>query len=188
MYSIVLLAALGTADGVPAGHGCVGGNACCGGGYSCCGGGYACCGGGYSCHGCSGGLFSGLFGRRFGCHGGCNGCWSSCYGCTGCTGGAVVPATPPEKLKAPGEAAALLDVTLPADARLVINDYVTTATSSQRRFFSPPLQPGRDYYYDLRAEVERDGQVLSTTQRVTIRAGERQSVVLEIPGVNLARR
>jgi uncharacterized protein (TIGR03000 family) len=194
MYSLVLMTLLSSADAAPAGHGCWGGNGC-NGGYSCNG----CRGGGHGCRG--GGLFSRRRNGCHGCNGGCNG-----YGCNGgrvyhgcngghsCNGGQhqmVEP--PPDELKQKGDAppdtaAAILDVTLPEDAALFINDQPTTSTSAQRRFISPPLPTGRNYQYTLRAEVVRDGQTRSTTQQVTVRAGQRHNVRLEIPQADLARR
>jgi uncharacterized protein (TIGR03000 family) len=45
-------------------------------------------------------------------------------------------------------------------------------TSERRTFISPVLQPGETYYYDLKAEVVRDGEKKTETRRVTIRAGQ----------------
>jgi uncharacterized protein (TIGR03000 family) len=43
--------------------------------------------------------------------------------------------------------------------------------AEQRVFQTPLLEPGQLYYYDLRAEVERDGKTITRTQRVIVRAG-----------------
>jgi uncharacterized protein (TIGR03000 family) len=40
------------------------------------------------------------------------------------------------------------------------------------------LNAGQSYFYTLTAEVVRDGQKLSTTEQVTVRAGETTNVSL----------
>jgi uncharacterized protein (TIGR03000 family) len=75
-------------------------------------------------------------------------------------------------------AAATLLVRLPADARLLIDGDATVSTGAARRFASPPLTMGRTYYYRLTAEVLRDGQRLTATQRVAVRAGQENVVEL----------
>jgi uncharacterized protein (TIGR03000 family) len=75
------------------------------------------------------------------------------------------------------EAPATILVTLPAEAKLTVDGAPTTSTSSERRLVSPTLQPGREYYYTLTAEISRDGQApIRQTQRITVRAGEETRV------------
>jgi uncharacterized protein (TIGR03000 family) len=81
-------------------------------------------------------------------------------------GGERVPA--PKKMKA----GAYLNVTLPADAILTIDGHKTKSTSEFRTFVTPPLEPGWNYQYQLRAEIDRDGQHRVLTQKVTVRPGE----------------
>ena len=69
-------------------------------------------------------------------------------------------------------APAIILVSLPAEAKLMVDDHTTTSTSAQRRFASPPLQPGKDFHYTLKAEMVRDGQTVVATKEVTVRAGE----------------
>jgi uncharacterized protein (TIGR03000 family) len=181
MYSVVLVMALaGSAEapdchrncgccGVVAYHGCQG---CYGG---CMGG---CYGGG--CYGGRTGCYGGCYG---GCQGGCyGGCMGGCYG--GAYGGVVVspaPATgmpPAEKVPSPKKEQVFVPtpgtivVTLPADAKLSIDGYVSTQTSAQRRLVTPALQPGQDFTYTLVAETSQNGQPVSQSQSVTVRAGQ----------------
>jgi uncharacterized protein (TIGR03000 family) len=107
--------------------------------------------------------------------------------------GAVVPgalpaypatdggAAPGEKLSPPKEdkkpmtsapSRAKLVVELPADAKLYVDDRPMRTTSEVRSFNTPVLEPGQTYYYELRAEVIRDGQPVTATKRVLLRAGE----------------
>ena len=69
------------------------------------------------------------------------------------------------------EQQAMLIVNLPAQARLLVDDHLTSSTSAQRVLQTPPLTQGSTYAYVLRAEIERDGKTLTETQRVTVRAG-----------------
>ncbi len=180
------------------GHGGHGG--CHGGGYGCAGG---CYGGGYGGgFGCAGGCYGGGYGCAGGCAGGCYGgslygCYGGgmpAYGCHGCYGtfgtchGMVPPPPPPDKKmkgkeekkdgvpSGQSEAPAVILVNLPADATLTIDGNATRSVSSERRFVSPDLPVGRDYQYTLVAEVNRNGQMIRQSQRITVRAGEQTPV------------
>jgi uncharacterized protein (TIGR03000 family) len=83
--------------------------------------------------------------------------------------------------RSPGEAAATIAVSLPADARLTIGGEKTQSTSGDRTFVSPPLQPGKTYYYSLNAEMDRDGKTVTASQNVEVRAGETSRVTLQFP-------
>jgi uncharacterized protein (TIGR03000 family) len=63
-------------------------------------------------------------------------------------------------------------IDLPAEAKLYIDGRLMKTASAHRVFSTPTLQPGQLYYYDLRAEVARDGQVLSQEQRIIVSAGQ----------------
>ncbi|MCA1702126.1 MAG: TIGR03000 domain-containing protein [Actinobacteria bacterium] len=125
-----------------------------------------------------------------------------CHGCYGCYGGhscygmpigspAIVTAppssngpttekkkngkieeTPPPKKLPEEQARANVTIELPADAKLYIDGNLMQTGSSRRTFRTPALVAGHTYYYDLRAEVIRDGRVVSETQRVLLRSGE----------------
>jgi uncharacterized protein (TIGR03000 family) len=193
MYSVVLMAALTAGSTTPSwGSGCHGGGGGCHGGWfagwrSCHGG--AGCYGGWAnrscyggCNGCSGSAYAG-------CH--ASACWGGCHTSAGCNGchGAHAPAhmappgapggAAPEPVPAPKKEEksasinqARLIVELPADAKLYVDDLLMKTTSERRVFNSPRLELGQTYYYMLRAEVVRDGQTVSDTKRVLLRAGE----------------
>jgi uncharacterized protein (TIGR03000 family) len=80
------------------------------------------------------------------------------------------------------EAPATIVVSLPAEARLMIEGEETRSTSGDRTFVSPPLQPGKTYYYSLKAEVERNGKKETASQNVEVRAGQESRVTLQFPG------
>jgi len=83
---------------------------------------------------------------------------------------------------------ATIVVSLPADAKLLVDDYATTSTSDTRVFVSPNLNPGTEYHYQLTAEVLRDGQKVTTSKQVTVRAGEETRVRVEFPVASVASR
>jgi uncharacterized protein (TIGR03000 family) len=109
-----------------------------------------------------------------------------------------MPAKPPEKVPPPKEtsketeaslpAPATIIVSLPAEAKLLIDDAATTSTSELRVFSSPSLEPGKDFYYTLKGDVERVGRTLTTTQYVKVRAGQETRVQLEFPVTSVALR
>src|SRR5262245_39154683 len=156
----LLAVADATAGGRRGGGGCSGGS--CGGGGcygGSCGGGYA--GGGY--YGGHGGGYA-MGGAAMGCPGG---------GCGLTTGGPTATAT--AALNQPAQ----MLVTLPADANLTIDGYVTKSTSSQRLFTTPALEVGKSFTYTLKATVERDGKPETLTRTVKVRGGEQTRVELD---------
>jgi uncharacterized protein (TIGR03000 family) len=195
MYSIVLMAALTGGSAAPdwhhrscGCHGCYGYSGChgchgCWGGYGFhgCWGCYGCYGG-YGCYGCYG-CWGG-----YGCYGGmaCYGaCFGGCYGAYGGYGVQVAPpgapmqkpaeeAPAPKKEKDKGETSvrARLIINVPAEAKLFIDDLPMKSDSARRSFVTPTLRPGQTYFYDVRAEIVRDGQTVSETQRVILRPGD----------------
>ena len=83
----------------------------------------------------------------------------------------------PQKTEAP----AVIQVSLPADARLIVDGHVTTSTSSQRTFTTPALPMGQAFSYTIRAEVIREGRTVVETQQVTVRGGEETNVPFNFP-------
>ena len=79
-------------------------------------------------------------------------------------------------------------VTLPADAKLIVNGQPTELTSETRLFTTPELKPGKDYYYVLRAEVVRDGEVKSLTKQLAVSAGGQSMVDFNLPTLTTARK
>jgi uncharacterized protein (TIGR03000 family) len=72
---------------------------------------------------------------------------------------------------------ALLTVLVPEEASVFVNGRLTTSRGPVRKFESAGLQPGMQYAYEVRAEVERNGQRVSDVQNVNLRAGEAQDLV-----------
>ena len=65
-----------------------------------------------------------------------------------------------------------ITVTLPASARLWIENVECPLTSSVRTFDTPPLSGNQQYFYNVRAEIVRDGRTISETQRIVITPGQ----------------
>jgi len=156
--------------------------------WGCCGGyaheSYSCCGGGW-------------FGHHHRSHEYC--CEPVYYGCTGsgCYGTPVAPAVIPvapeekkmeKKTEATFEAPATLVVSVPADAKLLIDDAVTASTSTRRVFISPALPVGREFTYTLKATYTKDGKPVVVSKDVTVRAGAEIAVTMEAGLVGVASR
>lgn len=78
-------------------------------------------------------------------------------------------------------ATATLVVRLPADARLTVDGAPTRSTKATRWLVTPPLAPGKDFRYTLRAEFVRGDSTVTVTRVVAVRAGRRTEVSLEPP-------
>jgi uncharacterized protein (TIGR03000 family) len=78
---------------------------------------------------------------------------------------------------APGEAARV-NVLVPSEATLTIQGQRMTQTGSYREFVSPPLVPGQDYTYTVRATWNDNGREASAEKSVHVAAGSRVEVDL----------
>jgi uncharacterized protein (TIGR03000 family) len=65
----------------------------------------------------------------------------------------------------------VLRLRLPAGASFVANDKEITLPSPNAAFVTPPLEPGKDYFYDCKVTVTREGKPVTRVKRVTVRAG-----------------
>ncbi len=88
------------------------------------------------------------------------------------------------KLSAP----ATIVVSLPAAATLTIDDAATRSTSATRVFATPTLEAGKAFSYTLKAEIVRDGQKVTTTKVVEVRAGQETRVAIDFPVASVASR
>jgi len=169
---------------------CYGCSGCYGACYGCSGC-YGACRGCYgaSCYGCSGCYGYATYSSCYGCYG-CCGCYGGAWGAA-YTYSATVPfgpptyipskvpenTPPPKKLdgkdgKAPDGAARLI-IEVPQNAKLYIDNQPMKSTSTERFFYTPALQPGQKYYYDVRVEVvKEDGQKVSDKKQIIVQAGD----------------
>ena len=68
---------------------------------------------------------------------------------------------------------ATITVKLPPGATLYVDDRKSPSQELVRSFSTPPLPAGREFAYLIKAELVRNGQPESFTQKVPFRAGER---------------
>jgi len=145
--------------------------------------------GGYS-YGSSGGSSGGY---SYGSSGGSSGGWGSSGGSAGSY---IIPSTPaapmvpgapaaqPPMLPmgtmlAPPQDSVTMNVRVPGEAKVYVNGMATTSTGNQRRYVSNGLEPGFNYTYELRAEIERDGKLVTTTKTVKVKAGDVTDVSID---------
>ena len=67
-------------------------------------------------------------------------------------------------------------VKVPAEAEILFDGTKTTPTGPVRLFNTPPLQPGLQYVYGIRARWREDGREVSQTTDVAVSAGETVNV------------
>ncbi len=71
-----------------------------------------------------------------------------------------------------GPTHATLVVEVPANATLFIDNMPVKVTAGVQTFHTPDLKPGQQYFYLVRIESRRDGQPVSETRRIIVRAGQ----------------
>ncbi len=67
-------------------------------------------------------------------------------------------------------------VQAPANAEIWIEGQKTSQTGDVRQFQSPPLSPGMDYQYQIRARWTDGGTVVDQTRTMRVRAGDQFTV------------
>jgi uncharacterized protein (TIGR03000 family) len=65
-----------------------------------------------------------------------------------------------------------INMSVPANAQITFNGAKTRQTGAMRAFVSPPLAPGRDYYYDVTAKWEQGGREVTRTRHIAVQAGD----------------
>jgi uncharacterized protein (TIGR03000 family) len=76
---------------------------------------------------------------------------------------------------------AMFVVTVPEDARLLADGTVIPGSGRARVFLTPPLDPAREYFYEMVIEVDRGGKVLRDQQTVKFQAGKTVNVTFTEP-------
>jgi uncharacterized protein (TIGR03000 family) len=67
---------------------------------------------------------------------------------------------------------ATVRIEIPSAASFVVNDREVPVPPADPVFVTPILEPGRDYFYDCKVTVKRDGKDVTKVKRVRVRAGE----------------
>ena len=75
---------------------------------------------------------------------------------------------------------AYLEVYVPANARLTIDNVKTRQTGPVRRFESPPLVPGQGYTYHLKAVWTERGKEIASEKDVRVVAGRETKVEFQL--------
>ena len=89
----------------------------------------------------------------------------------------TAPPPPPQPAAADEtDTRARVEVLVPADAQVWFNGNPTAQRGEQRDFASPPLTPGRDYTYEIRARWNDNGRVVDQTRSIIVRANARIGV------------
>jgi uncharacterized protein (TIGR03000 family) len=65
-----------------------------------------------------------------------------------------------------------INVSVPADAQITFDGAKTMQNGAFRAFVSPPVAPGRDYYYNVTAKWQQGGREVTRTQRIAVHAGD----------------
>ncbi len=73
-----------------------------------------------------------------------------------------------------------MNVSVPAEAKVFVNGLATTSTGAQRRYVSNGLDQGFSYTYELRVELERNGQLVTETKTVKVKAGDVTEVKFDL--------
>jgi uncharacterized protein (TIGR03000 family) len=69
------------------------------------------------------------------------------------------------------KARATVIIKVPADARLYADAKPLNLVGTERKFVSPELPGGQEFTYRFRVEYDRNGETLSVTRKVPVRAG-----------------
>ena len=75
-----------------------------------------------------------------------------------------------------------LVVEVPADAKIYVNDRLTSTPGEVREYVSKNLTRGFNYSYVVRAELVRNGKTVTETKKVDIRAGENTKLAFNLTG------
>jgi uncharacterized protein (TIGR03000 family) len=154
----------------------------------------------FSGHGSNGG---GSHGSLFKGHGSSGGSHGSLFGGHGSSGGGYAGAMPgvpsvqsyatgymTMDVTAPAPATvaatnvAYLNVSVPEDAKVYLQDQLMTASGTQRRFVTPEIAAGTQLVYTIRVEMVRNGQTLSKVSQAVVGAGQEVGVSVSIDGQN----
>jgi uncharacterized protein (TIGR03000 family) len=93
---------------------------------------------------------------------------------------APTPPTPPapnrSSIERTRSGRGVLTIRVPHDAKVTINGTPTKSLGSVRQYSCDGLLPGSAYKFEVKAEVVREGKVVTDTQTVSLTAGERSRV------------
>jgi uncharacterized protein (TIGR03000 family) len=72
----------------------------------------------------------------------------------------------------PVEREVMVNVKVPANAKVTFNGTATKQAGTNRRYVSPPIAGGRGYSYDVQATWTQNGRPVTLSRRIAVRAGD----------------
>jgi uncharacterized protein (TIGR03000 family) len=87
--------------------------------------------------------------------------------CVGCSASTTTDAA----LQDAGSA--VIEVLVPGDAKVFVNNKQTNSTGASRSYVSNSLQAGQTYLYNFRVEFEQEGQTIVKNESIKLTAGDR---------------
>jgi uncharacterized protein (TIGR03000 family) len=78
-----------------------------------------------------------------------------------------------------------LSVTVPSSAEIWFDGAATTSAGTVRDFTTPPLQPGQQYSYEVRARWQENGHDVTQSKKVTVSAGAYVQIAFPLPSRRL---
>ena len=82
------------------------------------------------------------------------------------------------------ENSGLLVVYVPYEAKVFINGMATKSEGSRRQFVSYGLKPGYTYKYEVKAQIVRDGKIVTDVKTIALVAGDRGGVAFGFNATN----
>ena len=60
---------------------------------------------------------------------------------------------------------------VPADTKLYVDGKLTPGSGTERAFYTPPLEAGKKFFYEVKAELVVDGKTVTEEKKVIVEAG-----------------
>jgi uncharacterized protein (TIGR03000 family) len=99
---------------------------------------------------------------------------------------AVLPVGGQEPTEETNPAAARVTLVVPADARVFFDGTATSQTGTERIYFTPPMVPGKTFYYHVLVRWTENGKPLEETHKLSVSAGGNVRLVVPTPTVATA--
>lgn len=85
----------------------------------------------------------------------------------------VIPAEPKKVAGSDDKpTGANLRFSVPADAKLYVDGKLAPGSGPERAFYTPPLAAGKQFFYEVKAELLVDGQVVVDEKKIIVEAGK----------------
>ncbi len=100
----------------------------------------------------------------------------------------TIPVAPTPKPSSDGSSmSANLKFNVPADAKLYVDGQLAPGNGTERAFYTPTLEPRKEYFYEVYAERTVDGKLVATNKKkVVVESGK--SITIEFEELTSAKR